>query len=94
MMPMQPNVGTHAFGFEPFIVGNFAHWVESHLTVGNQTKEMGAIVGAEGYEIQAILGIIVPTQPDGSAVMNGSIEFYQCWVTDDFPHIMPPKLQC
>ncbi len=32
---MQSDVRTHGCGFRPFIVGNFAHGVQGHLTVGN-----------------------------------------------------------
>ena len=35
---MQSKVGAHGFGFEPFVVGNFAHGVQCHLAIGNRAK--------------------------------------------------------
>ena len=35
---MQSDIGAHGFGFEPFVMGNFADGIQVHLAVGNAAE--------------------------------------------------------
>jgi len=35
---MQLDIGAHGFGFEPFVMGNFADGIQVHLAVGNAAE--------------------------------------------------------
>jgi hypothetical protein len=52
----------------PTCVGNGAHRIQNHFAAAHTTKQMRALVRADGDEIMAGLRIIVTFQADGFAV--------------------------
>jgi hypothetical protein len=60
-------------GFEPFVAHDVAPRIQLHVAVHHLAEHMRAAVGDDGDEICAWLGVIVPRQPDGSAVVASRI---------------------
>jgi hypothetical protein len=61
---------------EPFGTNDFAAFVQLHTTIYHLPKQMRPFMRAEGNEIRSGLGIIMPFEADGTAVMNSAIVWH------------------
>ncbi len=62
------------FGFSPFLGDDLAPWVEVHDAVGYFSKEVLALVGAEGDEVNTGVRIVVVFESNRSTMVFVNIE--------------------
>ena len=66
----QFDFGADFRGTEPFLPHNVPQGVQHHLPIHDLPKQMCPVMGTDGDEIGARLGVIIPFQPDGTAPMS------------------------
>lgn len=70
------NVGKMFRDGPPALGGHLSDSIQAHLPVADGPEQAGALMGTNGDEIGASLGVIVTPEPDGAAAMAFGIVCY------------------
>jgi hypothetical protein len=66
---IQHHTRAHNGGMEPFVTHNLPVFIQPHFALHDFAEQTGAVMGANGDEIRAGLGVIIFLQADGSTMV-------------------------